>query len=139
MEQANAIGTDLGRSLRSETHCVARRFLVRTFGFYTSHLYIDKLNAHRFCSFCSPRTSASDEERRSVTRCVDRFMYVVHRPLTRSPLFFRDSLSYPRIQRSRKEAQILEIMIAGSKGQLKIGNVYSGSFSARTARSLKLA
>ena len=48
-----------------------------------------------------------------------------------TPLFVFNSASLSSIRRSRKEAEMLEADIAGSKGQLIVKNLYSGNFSER--------
>jgi hypothetical protein len=114
---------------------VVGHFFIRTFGVRPAPLHEVQLNAHRFCSCCSPSTLASDEEERSVGRAVGRSVTNIDQPPPIPPLSTRDKESLSSTRRTRKRAQILKISIAGSRGQLKVRNEPSGSFSARTARS----
>jgi ribosomal protein L25 (general stress protein Ctc) len=80
----------------------------------------------------------SDKEKRSVERAAGRSVDGVYQPSASTSLFVRDGKSLLSTRRTRKEAQMLKIKIAGSKGQVKVRNVHSGSFSAQSARLPKL-
>jgi hypothetical protein len=117
---------------------VTIHFFVRTFAIAPQDLYKLKLDALQSCSCSSSTIVASDQEERGVGRPAGRSADSIHKPSVSTPLFVFDNASLSSIRRIRKEACMLEAEIAGSKGQLIVKDMHSGSFSEREALTPRL-